>query len=77
MPEFLGVPSSSIYPLAEPNDPHIKYVDFDRRGYGVVTATTKDLTCEYKAVDALTKGAKPTLLKSFRVADGDPHVQVL
>ncbi len=77
LPEYLGAPSSSLYPLAEPNDPHIKFVDFDRRGYAVVTATTKDLTCEFKAVDALKKGAKPTKLKSFRVADGEPEVQVL
>ena len=77
LPEYLGAPSSSLYPLAEPNDPHIKFVDFDRRGYAVVTATKKDLTCEFKAVDALTKGAKPTKLKSFRVADGVPDLQVL
>ena len=77
LPEFLGVPSSSIYPLAPPNDPHIKYVELDRRGYGVATATKRDLTCEFKAVDVLTDGAPAQLLKSFRVADGDPHVQVL
>ncbi len=77
LPEFLGVPSSSLYPLAEPNDPHIKYVEFDARGYAVVTATKKDLTCDFKAVDALTEGSKASTLKSFRVADGDPTVQVL
>jgi len=77
LPEYLGVPSSSLYPLAEPNDPHIKYVEFDRRGYAVVTATKKDLTCDFRAVDALTKGSRPTTLKSFRVADRVPAVQVL
>ena len=77
LPEYLGVPSSSLYPLAEPNDPHVKYVEFDRRGYAVVTATKKDLTCDFKAVDALTKGSRATALKSFRVADRVPSVQVL
>ncbi len=77
LPEFVGVPSSTLYPLAGPNDPHVKYVDFDRRGYAVVTATKKDLTCEFRAVDALTEGSRPTTLKSFRVADGVPSVQVL
>jgi alkaline phosphatase D len=77
LPEFLGVPSSSLYPLVEPNDPHVKYADFDHRGYGVVRASRNELTCEFKAVDALNPGAKPTLLKSFRVEDGVPAVQVL
>ena len=43
-----------------PNDPHVKFVDFDRRGYAVVTATKKDLTCEFKAVDALTRRQRRT-----------------
>ena len=71
------MPSSTLYPLVEPNDPHVKYAEFDARGYAVVTATKKDLTCEFKAVDALTDGSPAALLKSFRVADGVPNVQVL
>jgi alkaline phosphatase D len=77
LPEFLNLPSSAIYPLQPVHDPHVKYVDLDRRGYAVVTATRGDLTCEFKAVDALTDGAPPQPLKSLRVANGDPHVQVL
>ncbi|HXV52282.1 MAG TPA: alkaline phosphatase D family protein [Solirubrobacterales bacterium] len=77
LPEFLGVPSSALYPIAAAEDPHIKFVDLDRRGYAVVTATKKDLTCEFKAVDALTPGATPTPLKAFRVVDGVPALQVV
>jgi alkaline phosphatase D len=77
LPEFLGVPSSELYPLAEPNDPHVDFVDLDHRGYAVVTATKKDLTCEFRAVDTQTEGSRPTTLGSFRVADGVPSLQVL
>jgi alkaline phosphatase D len=77
LPEFLGVPSSELYPLAEPNDPHVDFVDLDHRGYAVVTATKKDLTCEFKAVDTQSEGSRPTTLGSFRVADGVPSLQVL
>lgn len=77
LPEFLGVPSSSLYPLAGPNDPHIKYVDFDRRGYAVVVATKKDLTCKFKAVDALNRTSAVETLASFRVQDGVPALQVV
>jgi alkaline phosphatase D len=77
LPEFLGVPSSSLYPLAGPNDPHIKYVDLDHRGYGVVTATRRDLTGQFKAVDALNPKSAVQTLASFRVADGVPSLQVV
>jgi alkaline phosphatase D len=77
LPDALGVPSSSLYPLAEPNDPHVKYVEFDAKGYAVMTASKSELTCDFKAVDPRTANAPATLLKSFRVANGDPHVQVL
>jgi len=76
LPEFLGVPSSSLYPLVEPNDPHVRYVDFDRRGYAVVTASKSELTCEFKAVDALVEKSAPASLATLRVASGVPAVQV-
>ena len=52
------------------NDPHVKFADFDRRGYGVVTISKSKLTGEFFAVDALTRGAAPTLLASFEVPSG-------
>jgi alkaline phosphatase D len=76
LPEETGIPSATLTALA-PADPHIKYFDFDHRGYMVVEATKSELNAEFKAVDALTKGAKPVSLKKFRVASGDPTLQVL
>lgn len=70
LPEQLGVDSSILYPLAGPNDPHVKYVDFDRRGYAVVTATRSELRCEFKAVDTQKRGSKPTTIAKFRVPAG-------
>ena len=76
LPEELGVPSATLYPLAGPNDPHVKFVDFDRRGYAVLTATKSELSCEFKTVDAMTPDSEPTVLKSFRVDSGTPSLQV-
>ncbi len=70
IPEFLGVPSPTLQTLREANDPHVKYADFDRRGYGVVTVSKSKLTGEFFAVDALTRGAQPSLLASFEVPSG-------
>jgi alkaline phosphatase D len=75
--EYLGVPSSTLYPLAPTNDPHIRYVDFDHHGYGVVTATKKDLTCEFRAADTLNPTSAVETLASFRVADGVPSLQAV
>jgi alkaline phosphatase D len=78
LPEFLGVPAESLDPLVAPNDPHVKFANFARRGYGLVTATKKDLTCQLKAVDALSPTHVPAeTLASFRVADGVPALQVV
>ena len=56
-PEYLGVPSSTLQGLRVANDPHVKFADFDRRGYGVVTVSKSKLVGEFFAVDALTRGA--------------------
>ena len=77
IPEALGVPASTLYDVAAASDPHIKYVDLERRGYAVVEVDKKALKCEFKAIDPLTPKAKPTLLKRFQVNAGDPTVQVL
>jgi alkaline phosphatase D len=77
LPEFLGVPPESLDPLVAPNDPHVKFWNFARRGYGVVTTTKKDLTCQFKAVDALNPNSPVETLASFRVADGVPALQIV
>jgi phosphodiesterase/alkaline phosphatase D-like protein len=76
LPEQLGIPSETLAALA-PADPHLKFFDFDRRGYMVVEASKKSLDVEFKSVDTQTKGAKPVSLKKFRVASGERTVQVL
>ena len=54
-------------------DPHITYADFDRRGYAVLSVDKDKIKCEYKAVDALTKGATATeTIAEFQVDSGDP-----
>ncbi len=71
IPEALGVPSSTLEALAA-NDPHIKFFDFDNRGYTVIEVSKSELTAEFKIVDALTKGAKPTTEATFSVQSGVP-----
>jgi alkaline phosphatase D len=73
LPEELGVPSSALAALAGA-DPHIKFFDFDKRGYAVVEASKKELTAEFKSVDTMTKGAKPVSLAKFQVNSGTPAV---
>ncbi len=72
IPEALGVPSSTLYPLAGANDPHVKFVDFDKRGYCVLEVGKKTLEATFMSCDALTKRAKPVELARFRVDAGDP-----
>ena len=73
IPEALGVPSSTLKALAA-NDPHIKFFDFDHRGYTVVELSKKEMKAEFKIVDALTPGAKPATVASFQVASGVPEL---
>ncbi len=73
LPEYLGVPSSVLDALRVAADPHITYADFDRRGYAVLSVDKDKIKCEYKAVDALTKGATATTkIAEFQVDSGDP-----
>ena len=74
IPEALGIPPSTLAALAA-NDPHIKFFDFEHRGYGVLEVTKSKLKAEFKIVDALTKGAKPSSIATFEVASGTPEIQ--
>ena len=76
LPEQTGIPSSTLTALA-PADPHLKYFDFDHRGYMVVEASKHELSAEFKSVDAFTKGAKPVSLKKFKVASGSTDLQLV
>jgi alkaline phosphatase D len=83
LPEFvggsatsLGLPESTnqspavLAALAALN-PHIKFYDFVKRGYGVIELGPTEAVCELKAVDALHPGAStPTTIAKFRVPLG-------
>lgn len=58
-------------------NPHLRYDDQKRRGYGLLEAGPDDLRVQFKAVDALRRGAKPQTIARFRVPSGVPRVQVL
>ncbi len=77
LPEYLGVPSSLLDALRVANDPHIKYADFDRRGYAVLDITKNKIKAEFKSVDALTKGAPAQSLARFEIESGDPTLHQL
>ncbi len=58
-------------------NPHLKYDEQKSRGYGVLTATDSELRVEFKAVNALQRSTEARTIGSFRVARGEPRVQVL
>ncbi len=69
----VGVPSKVLEALVAPNSPHIKFANFDKRGYGVVTMTRDEMVGELKTVDTTLAPTSPsTTLASFRVDHGVP-----
>lgn len=75
IPESVGIPGSSLQKLVQPNDPHITFVDFDHRGYGVVTATPDKLVGELKGVETVASPTSPvSTLARFEVASGRPEL---
>ena len=56
---------------------HLKYQEQASRGYGVLEASRSELKVTYKAVDSQQRGSATRTIGRFRVARGDPHVQVL
>jgi alkaline phosphatase D len=58
-------------------NPHLKYDDQKRRGYGVVEAREGELQVEFRAVDALRRSRVAERLARFRVARGTPRVETL
>jgi alkaline phosphatase D len=59
------------------NNPHIRYDEQDSRGYGVIEARESEALVEFRAVDALQRSTSARTLARFRVARGEPRVQVL
>jgi phosphodiesterase/alkaline phosphatase D-like protein len=58
-------------------NPHLRYDEQRSRGYGVLEAREDDLRVRFNAVDAMRPGAPPRQIGTFRVARGEPRVQVL
>jgi len=78
LPEYLEVPSSVLEALAAAADPHMKYVEFDSRGYATVEVSEDKVKAQFKKADALTKGADTaTVLGSFEIESGDPTLHVV
>jgi alkaline phosphatase D len=58
-------------------NPHLKYDEQQSRGYGVLTASDSELRVDFKAVDATRRSTEARTIGSFRVARGEPRVQVV
>ena len=58
-------------------NPHLRYTEQLSRGYGIIEARPGELGVEFKAVDALNRGAGPRTIGRFRVRSGVPRVEVL
>ncbi|HTU16250.1 MAG TPA: alkaline phosphatase D family protein [Solirubrobacterales bacterium] len=75
IPESVNVSSPTLLALMPDNDPHIKFADFDHRGYGVVTASRNKLVGELKGVETTTAATSPiSTLARFEVAAGRPEL---
>ena len=60
------------------NNPHIKYDELSRRGYGVLEARPDELLVEFRAPRSTFEQPSPVeTLKRFRVARGQPSVEPL
>ncbi len=55
-------------------NPHIRYTDFENRGYAVLEARTDGLKVDYKKVNPLGRGAKAQPLATFVVDAGSTEV---
>lgn len=77
----MGLPKDSDFvPLVtdriESTNPHIDYVDTERRGYGVLEARPQELLLSFRSpLSVLTPRSEVETLASFRVARGDPRVE--
>ncbi len=60
------------------NNPHLVYDEQVSRGYGLLEATSSEIKVEFKAVEARERRSTDAeTIGRFRVASGDPRVEVL
>jgi alkaline phosphatase D len=58
------------------NNPHIKFANLVKRGYGVLEARADELRVDFRSADTVDRSSSPvTTLASFRVAKGSPNVE--
>ena len=70
LPEATGLSPSTLAALAAVN-PHIKFYDFVKKGYGVIELGPTESVCELKAVDVQhPNAATPATIAKFRVPLG-------
>jgi alkaline phosphatase D len=73
LPEETGIPSSTLQSLRASSDPHVKFADFDHRGYAVVSLDKNKLIGEFKGVsDAKSKSGRVSTIAKFQVDSGKP-----
>lgn len=75
-----GIPPDVVFQVTQnfrAANPHLKYDDQKRRGYGVVEARSDELRVQFRAVEALSRSTVAEDLARFRVARGTPRVEVL
>jgi len=66
-----GVPPHAIEPLIRINNPHIRYWNSSTHGYALVTLTSAQLTCVFKAVSTIRDQTADLLtLRTFTVPSG-------
>ena len=80
IPETLGlppgVPATELAQVLRANNPHLGYVDAERRGYGIVEITDSELRCEYRApVTTMEPESQVETLARFRVPAGEVAVE--
>jgi len=77
IPEAVNIPPAVLEGLVPGFDPHIKFVDFVHRGYGVITAGRDELTCRIKAVEtAMSPTSRAFDLAVFKVQPGTPELEL-
>jgi alkaline phosphatase D len=75
--QFLDIPQVTE-PALRTLNPHLHYAELRSRGYGVLEARPDELLVTYRAPVGVTTPQSPMrTLARFRVAAGDPQVQVV
>ena len=73
--ESFGPAGPALQAGAPAPNPHLKFIDGFKRGYGVLEARPDELRVTFRTADATRRGAPTTDLARFRVAAGTPRVE--